>query len=41
MHQPFELPDFYLEWHRIDRAREAGRIATRELLPQIIGAVQR
>jgi NTE family protein len=31
----------FLEWHQIDRAREAGRIATRELLPQIMALVQR
>ena len=26
----------FLEWHQIDRAREAGRIATREALPRIM-----
>jgi predicted acylesterase/phospholipase RssA len=26
----------FLEWHQIDAAREAGRIATREALPRII-----
>jgi predicted acylesterase/phospholipase RssA len=31
----------FLEWHQIDRAREAGRIATREALPQIMALVQR
>ncbi|ORW14487.1 MFS transporter [Mycobacterium lacus] len=30
-----------LEWHQIDRAREAGRIATREALPQIMALLQR
>jgi NTE family protein len=30
-----------LEWHQIDRAREAGRIATREALPQIVALAQR
>lgn len=30
----------FLEWHQIDRAREAGRIATREALPQIMRVVQ-
>lgn len=34
------LPDTsdigFLEWHQIDRAREAGRVATREVLPQIV-----
>lgn len=30
-----------LEWHQIDRAREAGRIATREALPQIMALAQR
>lgn len=30
----------FLEWHKIDRAREAGRIATREALPQIMALVQ-
>lgn len=30
----------FLEWHQIDRAREAGRIATRESLPQIMTLVQ-
>ncbi|OBK79246.1 hypothetical protein A5650_08390 [Mycobacterium sp. 1164985.4] len=29
----------FLEWHQIDRAREAGRIATREALPQIIDVI--
>ncbi|ORB11520.1 hypothetical protein BST37_19210 [Mycobacterium noviomagense] len=31
----------FLEWHQIDRAREAGRMATREALPQIMELVQR
>ncbi|MGH3563462.1 MAG: patatin-like phospholipase family protein, partial [Mycobacterium sp.] len=31
----------FLEWYQIDRAREAGRIATREALPQIMALVQR
>jgi predicted acylesterase/phospholipase RssA len=31
----------FLEWHQIDRAREAGRIATREALPRILEVVQR
>ncbi|WP_197495306.1 patatin-like phospholipase family protein, partial [Mycobacterium kyorinense] len=31
----------FLEWHQIDRAREIGRIATREALPRIINLVQR
>jgi predicted acylesterase/phospholipase RssA len=31
----------FLEWHQIDRAREAGRIATGEVLPQIMALVQR
>jgi NTE family protein len=31
----------FLEWHQIDRAREAGRIATREALPRILELVQR
>ncbi len=30
----------FLEWHQIDRAREAGRIATREALPHIMRVVQ-
>jgi NTE family protein len=30
----------FLEWHQIDRAREAGRIATHEALPQIMALVQ-
>ncbi|WP_420716131.1 MFS transporter [Mycobacterium sp. 94-17] len=30
----------FLEWHQIDRAREAGRIATREALPRIMEVVQ-
>ncbi|ORB63046.1 hypothetical protein BST45_18215 [Mycobacterium shinjukuense] len=30
-----------LEFHQIDRAREAGRIATRELLPQIMALLNR
>jgi NTE family protein len=30
----------FLEWHQIDRAREIGRIATREALPQIIEVVR-
>lgn len=29
----------FLEYHQIDRAREAGRIATSEALPQIMGLV--
>ncbi|MCV7146217.1 MFS transporter [Mycobacterium riyadhense] len=28
-----------LEWHQIDRAREAGRVAAREALPQIMALV--
>ena len=31
----------FLEWHQIDRAREIGRIAAREALPQITELVQR
>jgi NTE family protein len=31
----------FLEWHQIDCAREVGRIATREALPQIMQLVQR
>jgi NTE family protein len=31
----------FLEWHQIDRAREAGRIATREALPRIMKLVSR
>jgi NTE family protein len=31
----------FLEWHQIDRAREIGRIATREALPQIMELAQR
>jgi NTE family protein len=31
----------FLEWHQIDRAREVGRIATREALPHIMELVQR
>jgi NTE family protein len=31
----------FLEWHQIDRAREIGRVATREALPQIMELVQR
>jgi NTE family protein len=31
----------FLEWHQIDRAREIGRTATREALPQIVELVQR
>jgi len=31
----------FLEWHQIDQAREAGRNAAREALPQIIELVQR
>jgi NTE family protein len=31
----------FLEWHQIDRAREAGRIATREALPRIMEVAQR
>jgi predicted acylesterase/phospholipase RssA len=30
----------FLEWHQIDYAREAGRVATREALPQILALVQ-
>ncbi len=30
----------FLEWHQIDRAREAGRIATREALPRIMELIQ-
>jgi NTE family protein len=30
----------FLEWHQIDRAREIGRIAAREALPQIIKLVR-
>ncbi|OBH50472.1 MFS transporter [Mycobacterium sp. E2479] len=30
----------FLEWHQIDRAREAGRIATREALPRIMEVAQ-
>ena len=30
----------FLEWHQIDVAREAGRIATREALPQIMELVE-
>jgi predicted acylesterase/phospholipase RssA len=30
-----------LEWHQIDRAREAGRIATQEAMPQIMALIQR
>lgn len=30
-----------LEWHQIDRAREAGRVATRAAMQQIIDLVQR
>lgn len=30
----------FLEWHQIDRAREIGRIATREALPQIMEMVR-
>ena len=29
----------FLEWHQIDRAREAGRIATRAALPRIMEVV--
>lgn len=29
----------FLEWHQIDRARDAGRIATREALPRIMEVV--
>ncbi|OMC21816.1 hypothetical protein A5737_22470 [Mycobacterium colombiense] len=29
----------FLEWHQIDRAREAGRVATREALPRIMEVV--
>jgi NTE family protein len=31
----------FLEWHQIDVAREAGRIATREALPRIMEVAQR
>lgn len=31
----------FLEWHQIDRAREAGGIAAREALPRIMELVQR
>jgi NTE family protein len=31
----------FLEWHQIDRAREIGRIAAREALPQIMDLVRR
>ena len=31
----------FLEWHQIDAAREAGRIATREALPQILALLHR
>jgi predicted acylesterase/phospholipase RssA len=31
----------FLEWHQIDRAREAGRIAAREALPRIMQLVWR
>ena len=31
----------FLEWHQIDRAREIGRTATREALPQIVELVRR
>jgi NTE family protein len=31
----------FLEWHQIDRAREIGRIAAREALPQIVELVRR
>jgi NTE family protein len=31
----------FLEFHQIDRAREAGRIAAREALPQIIALAHR
>jgi len=30
-----------LEWHQIDRAREIGRIAAREAMPQITELVHR
>ena len=30
----------FLEWHQIDVAREAGRIATREALPRIMELVR-
>lgn len=30
----------FLEWHQIDVAREAGRIATRRALPQIVELMQ-
>ena len=39
--QPDSSDVGFLEWHQIDRAREAGRIATREVLPQIMALVQR
>jgi NTE family protein len=29
----------FLEWHQIDAARQAGRIATREVLPRIMAVV--
>jgi NTE family protein len=29
----------FLEFHQIDRAREAGRIAAREAMPQILALV--
>ena len=31
----------FLEWHQIDRAREIGRIAAREAMPQIMDLVRR
>lgn len=31
----------FLEWHQIDVAREAGRLATREALPQILELLRR
>ena len=31
----------FLEWHQIDQARDIGRAATREALPQILELVQR
>jgi len=39
--QPDSSDVGFLEWHQIDRAREAGRIATHEVLPQIMALVQR
>jgi NTE family protein len=31
----------FLEWHQIDRAREIGRIAALEAMPQIMDLVRR